>query len=305
MSQADLERIDRNVQKMRSMGASNAEISQYLDEEDGITPSGPAPAKRATPAATAPDALVPDNADAAFASPPTNDAFAAPTPSRFDPKEQQVLNDSLQEELKAYVIDQHAAGTLTPEGLQSFYRAISNDRLMFEDPKQAAADFMKQGFGKVTYAGVPGAPAPAKTAPKEENPDPTGPAQNFGVRQLGALNEGIADTLGFPVDLVNTGLAGLDAGADALLGEDGIRLSSDKPFLGSESIRSGMNALGIGQVDESYAPRSALERYTQAAARGTGQALIPVLGTIAKGGQLVNAGYQTAKQGPNNTPSKK
>jgi hypothetical protein len=309
MQNVDPARIERNVLKMKSMGASDDEIKQYLDEEDGKV-AGPAPAKP-KPAqvgggqAAVPDAAAPVNADAAFAPTPDPlaDPFAtpAPTQSRFKPEEQQALNDSLQEELKAYVIDQHAAGTLTPEGLNQFYKDISNNRLMFEDPAQAVADFTKSGFGKVTYA-TPAGTNPliekAKAAPAvEESAYPTGPAQNFGVRQLGALNEGIADTLGFPVDLMNTGLAGLDAGADALFGEDGIRLSSDKPFLGSDSIRSGMHSLGMGQVDETYAPRSALERYTQAAARGTGQALIPVLGTISRGGQLVNAGYQTAKQG--------
>ena len=78
--------------------------------------------------------------------------------------------------------------------------------------------------------------------------------QNVVVRHLGALNEGIADTLGFPVGLVSTGLAGLDYVADKVY-DDGIRLSSDKPFLGSDSIRDGMHALNIGQVDDSFAPR--------------------------------------------------
>ena len=109
--------------------------------------------------------------------------------------------------------------------------------------------------------------------------------QNVVVRHLGALNEGIADTLGFPVDLVNTGLAGLDYAADKVY-NDGIRLSSEKPLLGSESIRDGMHALNIGQVDESFAPRSTLETYTQAGARGIGQAAIPIGGTVAAGGRL-------------------
>ena len=89
--------------------------------------------------------------------------------------------------------------------------------------------------------------------------------QNVAVRHLGALNEGIADTLGAPVDLVNLGLSGLDYAADKIY-NDGIRLSSDQPFLGSESIRSGFHAVGIGQVDDSFAPRSTLETYTQAGA---------------------------------------
>ncbi|MCC6479476.1 MAG: thermonuclease family protein [Sphingomonadaceae bacterium] len=94
------------------------------------------------------------------------------------------------------------------------------------------------------------------------------------TRHLAAFNEGLADTLGAPVDLVNMGLNAL-----------GVPVS-DKPFLGSESIRSGLRAMNMGQVDASYAPQSDLERYTQAGARGLGQAAIPAAGTIATGARL-------------------
>lgn len=120
---------------------------------------------------------------------------------------------------------------------------------------------------------------PSRLAPAEVQP------QWAATRHLAAFNEGLADTLGAPVDLVNSGLAGLDYLADKVY-NDGIRLSSDKPFLGSESIRSGMHALGMGQVDASFAPQSDLERYTQAAARGVGQAALPAAGTIATGARL-------------------
>ncbi|HMU20653.1 MAG TPA: thermonuclease family protein [Sphingorhabdus sp.] len=94
------------------------------------------------------------------------------------------------------------------------------------------------------------------------------------TRHLAAFNEGLADTLGAPVDLVNMGLNAL-----------GVPVS-DKPFLGSESIRSGLHALNMGQTDASYAPQSDLERYTQAGARGLGQAALPAAGTIATGARL-------------------
>lgn len=109
--------------------------------------------------------------------------------------------------------------------------------------------------------------------------------QHVVVRHLGAFNEGLADLFGAPVDLVNMGLAGLDYVADKVY-DDGIRLSSDKPLLGSESIRDGFHAVGIGQTDESFAPRSTLETYTQAGARGVGQAALPIGGTLAAGGRL-------------------
>lgn len=98
--------------------------------------------------------------------------------------------------------------------------------------------------------------------------------QNVAVRHLGALNEGIADTLGAPVDLVNMGLTAVGVP------------TSEKPFLGSEFIREGMHSVGIGQTDESYAPRSTVEQYTQAGARGVGQAALPIGGTIAAGSRL-------------------
>lgn len=96
----------------------------------------------------------------------------------------------------------------------------------------------------------------------------------FVTRQLGALNEGIPDFLGFPVDAVNAGL-----------GFVGVPVS-DKPILGSEWIREGMRGLGIGQVDDSYAPRSGFERYSQNFSRGVGQAVVPIGGQLATGGRL-------------------
>jgi len=112
------------------------------------------------------------------------------------------------------------------------------------------------------------------TAPPSQLVAADAPPQWAVTRHLGAFNEGLADTLGAPVDLVNMGL-------DAI----GVPVS-DKPFLGSESIRSGMRSLGIGQVDSTYAPQSDLERYTQAGARGLGQASLPAAGTIATGARL-------------------
>ena len=97
------------------------------------------------------------------------------------------------------------------------------------------------------------------------------------TRALGALNEGIPDTLGAPVDIVNAGMGAI-----------GLPVS-DRPFLGSEMIRGGMNDLGIGQVDEGYAPRSTPEAYLQSAARGVGQSILPAAGMIGAGGRLAMA----------------
>lgn len=92
------------------------------------------------------------------------------------------------------------------------------------------------------------------------------------TRIMASLNEGmIADTLGLPVDLMNTGLKAI-----------GLPMG-DKPFLGSESIRSGMHAIGVGKLDKSYDPRSKGEAYAQSIARSIGQTVVPVGGTIAGG----------------------
>jgi len=101
---------------------------------------------------------------------------------------------------------------------------------------------------------------------------PNGPA--LPTRIMGAVNEGIADTVGFPVDLVNSGIRAVGLPA------------SDNPIMGSDWIRSGMHRLGIGEASEGYAPRSGVERYGQAIARGVGQAAVPLGGSLAIGSKL-------------------
>jgi hypothetical protein len=71
-----------------------------------------------------------------------------------------------------------------------------------------------------------------------------------------AFNEGLlAKGLGGPVDLMN-----------GILPYAGVP-TSETPFLGSAMISNGMHRLGIGRVDQSYAPRSRAERYGQQAAQ--------------------------------------
>ena len=101
---------------------------------------------------------------------------------------------------------------------------------------------------------------------------PNGPA--LPTRIMGALNEGLADTVGFMVDLGNSGIRAVGLP------------TSDKPIMGSDWIRSGMHGVGIGQASEGYAPRSDLERYGQAFARGVGQAAVPLGGSLAVGSKL-------------------
>ena len=292
------ERIRANISKMQSQGATPDEIQAYLVKEKSRAkanaegPQGSAPVNQKPAPADKPATV--GSPEEVFTPTPVAEENTKPS---YTPDDQRTLNDSLQDDLKAYFEDQHAVGTLTAEGLQDYFKTISGGRLQIADPQASVDNFKKYGWNGVVYGGgnkpTPDGSEPAPQA-QTQPAEPKGPVQNVAVRQLGALNEGIADTLGFPVDLVNAGLGALDFGADKLIGDDGIRLSSDKPFLGSDSIRSGMRSLGIGQVDESYAPQNGFEDYSQAFFRGVGQTAVPVLSTISKGGQIYNQMFRTA-----------
>lgn len=108
---------------------------------------------------------------------------------------------------------------------------------------------------------------------------------NIVDRTMGAFNEGLADFAGFPVDAVNTALS-----------FTGLPMS-DRPVMGSEWLRDYMHKLGIGQMDEGYAPRSDVERYGQALARGVGQSVFPIGGTLSIGGRLAGAIVPAALEG--------
>ena len=101
---------------------------------------------------------------------------------------------------------------------------------------------------------------------------PNGPA--LPTRVLGAVNEGIADLIGSPVDLAKAGIRAVGLP------------TADQPIMSSDWIRSRMHSLGMGQSSEGYAPRSDVERYGQAIARGVGQAAVPLGGTLAIGSKL-------------------
>lgn len=103
--------------------------------------------------------------------------------------------------------------------------------------------------------GMPGAPAPAPAKWNAASPgaldEPDQPAALGG--RTGAVsnfaagaNEFIADTLGAPVDLANWLLRGVDAGVNAVTGGEGRRVSSERPFGGSESIKA---LMGLGGFD--------------------------------------------------------
>ncbi|MET0240196.1 MAG: hypothetical protein ABW184_09900 [Sphingobium sp.] len=130
----------------------------------------------------------------------------------------------------------------------------------------------------------------AKASTYFQQSDVTGEAvlpdrHNIVERNLGALNDGIAEFVGGPVDLVNLGLSAV-----------GLPMS-DKPVLGSTWIKDLMHAGGVGQYDEDFAPRSDAERYTQAFARGMGQSIVPIGGTMAAGTRIAASALPSVLEG--------
>lgn len=101
---------------------------------------------------------------------------------------------------------------------------------------------------------------------------PTG-AADYAVQGLSGANEGLAGTLGLPVDLANQFIVGpAMAGINAVAGTD--FKPSDKPFLGSESIK--------GMMGGAIAPES--DRPELQMTRRVGQefgAAAPVVGGLA------------------------
>lgn len=97
---------------------------------------------------------------------------------------------------------------------------------------------------------------------EQPSPEQSGPEGNRGA--LAFLNRGISTVLGGPVDLVNAGL-----------GAAGVPVS-DTPFLGSESIAGGMDAIGIRAADRGAQP----ENLGEYVGRGVGEAVgsLPFLG---------------------------
>ena len=100
-----------------------------------------------------------------------------------------------------------------------------------------------------------------RSAGPSNAPQPSGPG--LPTRLMGALNEGIADTFGQPVDLVNYGLKAIGVPTAA------------EPIMGSDWISGAMHGLNMGAYSKSYAPQSGAEHSGQTLARGFGQAAVP------------------------------
>lgn len=90
-------------------------------------------------------------------------------------------------------------------------------------------------------------------------PSPPGLAS----RLMGSFNEGIADSVGGSVDMVNSGMH--------MIGLP----TSENPIMGSDWIRSIMHSGNMGTFSNAFAPQSNPEYYGQQFARGFGQAAVP------------------------------
>lgn len=110
-----------------------------------------------------------------------------------------------------------------------------------------------------------------------------------GLREQGmsGVNEGLADMLGTPVDLVTSGINGLAGGINWLTGSQIPAIQN--PAGGSQSMRN-LLAPTISQD----APQGAAQRYARSIGREAGASAIPVLGMAGSGMRAADAGLQAA-----------
>ena len=100
--------------------------------------------------------------------------------------------------------------------------------------------------------------------PRAASSPAQGPGQpGLASRLMGSFNEGIADSVGGSVDMVNYGLQKIGVP------------TSPNPIMGSDWIRSIMHSGNMGSYSSAFAPQSNPENYGQQFARGFGQAAVP------------------------------
>lgn len=138
----------------------------------------------------------------------------------------------------------------------------------------------------------PNAPLPFEAFKSGAPPDPTW--QSLGAAPAVGFNEGLADTLGAPVDFTNW-----------LMGKAGVPVSQT-PFGGSESIKRGLGLIGANPED--IPPRSQLERILQAGGAGAAGMIAPeaVLGGATQAGlqmaprvgEALNSAFGSASSAP-------
>jgi len=127
-----------------------------------------------------------------------------------------------------------------------------------------------------------------KFAPPSGTAMPAPPANDVGANVMGTasqglsgINQGIADTLGAPVDLTNNVLgAGSDI-VNAIFGTD--IHPPEKPFLGSKDISDAMSAAGAIKPESSDGGQQFVRRVGEE----VGGALVPELGLAGRAGRTM------------------
>lgn len=131
-------------------------------------------------------------------------------------------------------------------------------------------------------------PAPAQPNPAPP-PQPTQAPQGYGETYTGqaisGANEGLANTLGFPVDMMN-GAMGIGArGVNAVAGTN-LR-TSDKPFLGSQMLKDIMApAISPPSTQSS-------KQFARRVGQEVGAAAIPAVGVAAKAPSVAASGARS------------
>ena len=138
---------------------------------------------------------------------------------------------------------------------------------------------------------VQGQQQPPPSAPPGASPPPA-PGGGYSSSVLGqgmsGVNEGIANTLGAPVDLATLAMNLVPQGINALANTNIPTIKN--PFLGSESIKDGLGAVG------SIFPNDNSNPFARRVGQSVGAAVIPVGGTASTVGRA-GAGLLSAAGG--------
>lgn len=118
---------------------------------------------------------------------------------------------------------------------------------------------------------------------------PRPPEPTFGTESTAVVsqfNQGLANLLGLPVDIVNTVLQGAES-------ITGTKLAADVPFGGSEAISRGMQALGIPTGVE---PETATGQFAGRVAQELGATAVPAAGIVGGATRLARSSVPIVQQ---------
>lgn len=111
-----------------------------------------------------------------------------------------------------------------------------------------------------------------------------GYADTYFAQGTSGVNEGLGNTLGLPVDLMNAGIGLGMKGINAVAGTD--LQPSEKPFLGSQQINDWMRGAGAIQPESADPSKQIVRRVGES----VGSAVIPGGGVVKAAAQPVKAG---------------